>query len=223
MYLSEEIFDDSAKDLRGIATGCVGTRTGIRGQAKRCNIMEFCQYLWTETEATMSKPDPNDPTGKKRINFKAVDEMPEVPKSFTAKRLDPASNDLKQFTDTIGSVKQKVKNPTDPKPPKTFTGNLKVANVVDGVSSYYDVMKAAAKRAAVAVEAFENASGLDNNAKKALAKWNKQTAKGLEFVYALRVKEDAVFKLNPPQIPDENGNKPKSLATLFGAPIEVST
>jgi len=38
-----------------VAPGCVGTRTGVRGQAKRCHLDELCDYIWKQT-ASETKP-----------------------------------------------------------------------------------------------------------------------------------------------------------------------
>ncbi|KAH8894677.1 hypothetical protein GQ53DRAFT_821039 [Thozetella sp. PMI_491] len=49
-YIAEEIFEDGKSYT--IATGCVGTRTGLRGQLNRCDLIEFCNHIWKAT------PDP---------------------------------------------------------------------------------------------------------------------------------------------------------------------
>ncbi|KAH8892723.1 hypothetical protein GQ53DRAFT_822240 [Thozetella sp. PMI_491] len=46
-YVAEEVFTDSSKWT--IAKGCVGTRTGMRGQKNRCDLIDFCNHLWAET------------------------------------------------------------------------------------------------------------------------------------------------------------------------------
>lgn len=53
-YLAEEIFTDSSSWT--IAAGCVGTRTGLGGQAKRCNLDEFVRHLWMQAVDENGKP-----------------------------------------------------------------------------------------------------------------------------------------------------------------------
>ncbi|KAH7017950.1 uncharacterized protein B0I36DRAFT_368013 [Microdochium trichocladiopsis] len=43
VYMSEEILDDS--DGYTVASGCQGSRTGVRGQQNRCNILEFLLHI----------------------------------------------------------------------------------------------------------------------------------------------------------------------------------
>ncbi|KAH7024681.1 uncharacterized protein B0I36DRAFT_416181 [Microdochium trichocladiopsis] len=45
-YMAEEIFTNAAD--RRIATGCQGTRTGLRGQRGRCNLIEFLHHIRDE-------------------------------------------------------------------------------------------------------------------------------------------------------------------------------
>jgi hypothetical protein len=46
--MAEEIFEDPSRE-GGIASECVGTRTGLRGQPNQCSLRELCEYLWVPT------------------------------------------------------------------------------------------------------------------------------------------------------------------------------
>ncbi|KAH7024910.1 uncharacterized protein B0I36DRAFT_366811 [Microdochium trichocladiopsis] len=55
-YMGEEVFENAGD--RKIATGCFGTRTGIRGQANRCNLIEFLNYIRDEvTDGNLALKD----------------------------------------------------------------------------------------------------------------------------------------------------------------------
>ncbi|KAL4861962.1 hypothetical protein BDV12DRAFT_190739 [Aspergillus spectabilis] len=54
--MQEEIYDDPAKE-GGIASGCVGSRTGLRGQKSRCTLRELCEHIWAPTNEHNTKPD----------------------------------------------------------------------------------------------------------------------------------------------------------------------
>ncbi|KAL6230235.1 hypothetical protein BDW75DRAFT_248859 [Aspergillus navahoensis] len=56
IYMQEEIYDDPAKE-GGIASGCVGSRTGLRGQKSRCTLRELCEHIWAPTNEHNTKPD----------------------------------------------------------------------------------------------------------------------------------------------------------------------
>ncbi len=59
-YLLEEAFDDSSKWT--VATDCIGTRTGLRGQLHRCNLAELVDHLWYPTSDAKGKVlDPSRP------------------------------------------------------------------------------------------------------------------------------------------------------------------
>lgn len=224
MYLLEEVNvpndGQAVEDVMSIAKGCVGTRTGFRGQAKRCNLLEFCSHVWESTERTYYK---EDSSGKLTIQAKVFDGKPPIPDSIKFSRMDPATRDVREFSSIISMVNQKTGKGL---PKNNFTGNLKVGNIIEGATDYYDIMHSAAKRAAVAVNAAESETDLSNEARKALGKWRIQATKGLEYAYALRAKEDAMFKFKPPRREaDENGKYKagqKSLEDCFGHPIEVS-
>ncbi|KAL2823962.1 ankyrin repeat-containing domain protein [Aspergillus pseudoustus] len=57
IYMQEEIFEDPARD-GGIASGCVGTRRGLRGQVGRCTLRQLCEYIWAPTNENSQRPDP---------------------------------------------------------------------------------------------------------------------------------------------------------------------
>ncbi|RYP87129.1 hypothetical protein DL769_000588 [Monosporascus sp. CRB-8-3] len=53
-YVSEEIFENAAD--REIAAGCVGSRTGLRGQRNRCDLLEFLDYIWAPADGNDLRP-----------------------------------------------------------------------------------------------------------------------------------------------------------------------
>ena len=48
-YIAEEVYTGADTNRMSIAPGCVGTRPGVRGQAGRCTLGEFCEYVWSTT------------------------------------------------------------------------------------------------------------------------------------------------------------------------------
>ncbi|KAL2850301.1 hypothetical protein BJY01DRAFT_245473 [Aspergillus pseudoustus] len=56
LYIQEEIYDDP-RTQGAIASGCVGTRTGVLGQLNRCTFRELCEYLWAPSFPGQERPD----------------------------------------------------------------------------------------------------------------------------------------------------------------------
>ncbi|KAJ0416459.1 hypothetical protein BJY00DRAFT_316841 [Aspergillus carlsbadensis] len=56
LYIQEEIYDDP-RTQGAVATGCVGTRTGVLGQLNRCTFRELCEYLWAPSFPGQERPD----------------------------------------------------------------------------------------------------------------------------------------------------------------------
>lgn len=220
IYLSEEIFTDTSK--MSIATGCEGSRQGFRGQVKRCTLLEFIDHLWMETEGTAldakKKPilvdDPDDP-GKK-IPKRAKDRKPDMSDvKFSNKVYDLGSTDAYKSSQAINTVKI----PDPGRPHRTYTEFLNAPKVLNGYTDYYKTMSDVGSKSAAARAEFKKVQGsLEKKESKPISKWLDQADMALNYVYELRIKEDAQYKLKPPStVPPL-----KSLSDCFGHEVQVS-
>ncbi|OGE49045.1 hypothetical protein PENARI_c024G01498 [Penicillium arizonense] len=128
-YVSEEIFTDASK--RTVATGCEGTREGLRGQQKRCTFIEFCDHLWHETEIPA--------TGE-------MDKRPDITKTYMGTAIDKNKLTLLNYgpaamRDGIMNLRMKLDNGKTANVPKWgYYGDLNIANLVAGgtADNYFD-------------------------------------------------------------------------------------
>ncbi|RJE19097.1 hypothetical protein PHISCL_08565 [Aspergillus sclerotialis] len=199
-YLAEEIYMDG--NDRSIATGCVGTRTGLRGQANRCTLKELCEHLWAPTDGD-TEPDK------------------------TATKWQGPATDLSKFDAQRGvnavksvTTRQEV---WDKKAGKYvmknvalnpgYTGFTNIGNLVSGATDYYTVNSKVGEYALKAREEYEKVKdSLTSGEKKAFAKWNSENKVAINQVIGLRQKEIA-----------KNVILEMAKPTYFGRPLKTKT
>lgn len=202
IYLAEEIWTDSSN--WAMAKGCVGSRTGIRGQVGRCNLAEFVDHLWETTDGALKdkdgktirandvKPDMNDPIVKKQ---------------WTAKQLSILAVDSDLFRAAQSIFRVKVPGIPFTTPVTGYTGNIKAGNALDGYTDYYKLMadvggyQKRAEKEIQNVEAADDAQPdkkqkvLSNGQRNAFDAWKKQARWGPSVIYEMRIKDTAKFQL----------------------------
>lgn len=215
MYLLEEVYDQPS-DMR-IATGCSGTRTGIRGQPNRCDIAEFCDHLFEPFEK---------PTGQVDANGDAIKNFDVKPDKDAIRHLWPrtvfeiGNMDLFKLTQAINRIR--VPNPDIDRPAADYVHGIKTVNVLDGVTDYYDLMRGIggfyvrAQQHLNAINAADDLKPARERTLKAaerrkLEKWGMEGKRGTKFVHELRLKDTAVWQMN----------KQKGLESKFGHPIQA--
>ncbi|KAJ5185310.1 hypothetical protein N7491_006819 [Penicillium cf. griseofulvum] len=187
-YVSEEIFTDASK--RTVATGCVGTRTGLRNQPNRCTFMEFCDHLWHETEIN--------------ANTHEMDKRPDITKTYMGNVIDKNKNSLLNYgavamRQGILNLRMNLPDGSTANVPKWgYTGDLNVANLVDGgtAANYFDkVGQEFAERYWKAKLEFDEvaektgADKLDDDLKQLFKTWNNHAVESSKMSYAYREKE----------------------------------
>lgn len=202
IYLAEEIWTDES--MWSIAKGCKGSRTGIRGQAGRCNLAEFVDHLWESTEGVVRKSDGS--------TMRAMDEKPDmndpaVKKQWTAKALSIQAADLDLFKASQAIFRVKVPGIPDKTPATGYTGNIKAGNALDGYSDYYKLMEDIGgyqkkaddevKRVMAAddAETDKKKKVLTNGQRNSFNHWSKQAGWGPSVIYEMRVKDTAKWQL----------------------------
>lgn len=158
--------------------------------------------------------DPQNP-GKK-IPLRALDEKPDKTKiNLSAKALNLGSTDVYKTAQAVNGIKVHEEG----KPPRTYTQNLNVGNLLAGATDYYQTMADVGGHAAAAKAEFDKVQGdLKPKESKPIGKWLDQSKMGLDYLYELRIKEDAEYKLKPPV-----SDPPlRSLSDCFGHPVSVS-
>ncbi|KAK3939522.1 hypothetical protein QBC46DRAFT_387763 [Diplogelasinospora grovesii] len=144
VYVLEDIhFNQDAYDGWKIAPGCVGTRKGIWGQKGRCNLAEFCDWIWATTEKDERPPKDKIKWTKAMVGAK----MPDVIVSVIMGA---------KYTD--GSFM--LRHDTTPKQ-YGYTGNIDVSGRVwpgeAGVTDYWQSLEKFGPRAAVLKKDFDEA------------------------------------------------------------------
>lgn len=237
-YIAEEVFNEDGHTYK-TAPGCVGTRTGLRGQKNRCSLVEFLDHVWHSTEL----PVQNFVTGadgkpKLQNIGRKEDERPDkaaADKAIGKKAQDVLSSDLTKMAERINSYNTKpVRGPMDvAKPSGGYTGNLDMSKVYNGYAPdefYRGLRDSGAYRKQVAQEIEdrikedekkpENERKFTNSQKKQLRRWADEGKFGAEYDYELRIRDAREFELNPQK---DGPNNAKSLSDLFGHEVEVST
>lgn len=169
-----------AKD-RSVATGCVGSRTGLRGQENRCTLKELCEHLWAPTKGD-TEPD-------------------KTATKWQAPATDLSKFDAKRGVNAVKSVTT-PQSVWDKKAEKYvtknvalspgYTGFTNVGNLVNGATDYYTVNSKVGEYALKARHEYENIKdSLANGEKKAFAKWNSENQVAINQVIGLREKEIA--------------------------------
>lgn len=192
--MAEEVYLD--KDDRFIATGCEGTREGLRGQPNRCNLKELCEHLWAET-AGDPKPDPDNTKWQKVAT-------------------DLSKFDVTKGVGAITSVSWKGQTGKAARLNPGYTGFTNVGNLVAGATDYYKVNSDVGEYALRAKQEYERImndpeSGLTKGQKKALEKWNSQNKVAVDQVIGLRQKKIA-----------ENVLLEMAKSEYFGRPLKTS-
>lgn len=160
-YLAEEIFQD--KSQWSIAAGCVGTRTGLRGQKNRCDLDDFVRHLWQPSAGNDKLPDKKEYVWN---NFD-VSKADEADQEKVAEAIDDVRKRGKEKMsperDAAGNV---VKGP-DGKPKMVGTGKFQLGGKVgkftnllntmniNGQDNYFDCMKKIGEPIAKVKEALE--------------------------------------------------------------------
>ncbi|KAL4820369.1 ankyrin repeat-containing domain protein [Aspergillus spinulosporus] len=181
IYMQEEIFENPAID-GGIATGCVGTRKGLRGQEKRCTLRELCEYIWAPTDKYNERPDP------------AKMSWPEWGE-------DSPDRVRKENKRTVSEAMTNVVEGVDEKPrrgPKGvyYNGFWDASRVLPGFDSkpseYYRAARAlrdwemAARKA---INAQLEGEALSEKQKTAFRNWNMESQRAVKLVVGLRLKD----------------------------------
>ncbi|KAL3486231.1 ankyrin repeat-containing domain protein [Aspergillus germanicus] len=181
IYMQEEIFDDPTKD-GGIATGCVGSRTGLRGQQNRCTLRELCEYIWAPTNQYNTKPDP------------AKMSWP----SWTAAMADEIwSAGERTVAEALAIVVQNV-DEKDRKGKKKvyYNGYWDASKVLPGFSSTASEYYRAARElgdwqvaARKTIEAQLAGDSLSDEQKRLFKNWNMESERAVKLVLGLRRKD----------------------------------
>ncbi|KAL2860832.1 ankyrin repeat domain-containing protein [Aspergillus lucknowensis] len=181
IYMQEEIFTDPAKD-GGIATGCVGSRTGLRGQKQRCTLRELCEYIWAPTGDYNTKPDPSKmlwPT-------------------WNDARADKVWSEWGEGDRTVAEVIAQVVEDADEKDRKGkkgvyYNGFWDTSKVLPGFSDkpseYYRAARELGDWQVAARKAIEKqleGNALTAEQKKRFQNWNMESERALKLVLGLR-------------------------------------
>jgi hypothetical protein len=181
IYMQEEIFDDPGKD-GGIATGCVGSRTGLRGQPNRCTLRELCEYIWAPTNQHNTKPDP------------AKMSWP----SWSAAAADDIWSEGKK---TVAEAMALVVEDVDEKDRKGkkgvyYNGYWDASKVLPGFSATASEYYRAARElgdwqvaASKAIEAQLGGNGLNPDQKRLFKNWNMESERAVKLLLGLRLKD----------------------------------
>lgn len=149
VYIMEEAaFEDTAQMT--IATGCVGERTGLRGQLNRCLFSEFVDFLWAPEKGKTASTKPN-PAWVIWGNAEKKDLSNEDLSKITAEK-------LKGWIQMVNY--QNVPDPTTGKitkqnlPGAGYTGYMNTKKMIPSAVDYYDGLKKAGIAAWRAKEAY---------------------------------------------------------------------
>ncbi|RDW76306.1 uncharacterized protein DSM5745_06298 [Aspergillus mulundensis] len=144
-YVMEEIYDSDDYDSK-VASGCQGSRTGLRGQTGRCTLKELCEHLWMQSdwEVTQLGEDgkPMKDDEGKTITVPQSDSRPDP--SQTGWNVNAEKGNLldklepKKMIQAILAVTDKTTKKKLDK--KGYYGNLNVGNAIEGATDYYETM-----------------------------------------------------------------------------------
>jgi hypothetical protein len=195
-YLQEEAYGSDTSKMQ-VAPGCVGTRQGLRGQANRCHIDEFVDYIWKERVPGETKPT-NVIWPANARNLQSLD----------AEKITRMVNQQLKVPDPAGG---------NPKPLKGsgYTGGQDVKKLVPnpGTDTYFSSLEKMGKFMKDAREFFEaNSGSWPDTEKDAFKKWNGEGKKITEIAVDLRTKDkwDAL-----------NDKKKGNLAVKLGINLET--
>ncbi|KAH8893932.1 hypothetical protein GQ53DRAFT_821806 [Thozetella sp. PMI_491] len=226
VYLQQEVFLDASQ--RTVASGCTGTRTGIRGQTGRCTLAEFVDFIW--------KMDPDNPQiahpDKTLIQWPAT--MKET--KLNAANIDPA----KWTTAIHNNIRIKKSEPGKKDkyvqlPGHGYTGPFDANKLLNGGTwTYYSALSEFGKLAKVAGDEYNKIqASLTGDEKAYLKRANLQISPAVDLSYYLRLKDkwDALWdrkKGNAVAVlgftPITNtANAPDSVAGAVGSWQEMDT
>jgi hypothetical protein len=222
-YIMEELGYPKDTGRMTIATGCVGTRTGLREQPNRCLFSEFIDYLWSRENVPhpQSKPDPKlvlwgnaaDATKLKDATISTMTNWVSGVKN--TKVIDPATGEpaLNDPTKPYSFKLVKIPEPG-------YTGLLDSSKLVASPADYYDAIYKVGVSAWNAKDAYLKDTSIDVEERKNNV-WPGRCADGAATVANYRVLDEGKFqsKYIAGKLKDEYGIKQDVVrrpVTLFG-------
>ncbi|KAJ5364021.1 uncharacterized protein N7496_009734 [Penicillium cataractarum] len=199
VYIMEELAYPDDLGRMTIAKNCMGTRQGLRGQANRCFLSEFIDFLWSPEpgkDAT-SKPDAD------LVNWKS------------AKTGDLTKGEITTMTSWITQIlNTKVRdpltgeivlnNPSEPWnfklekiPEPGYTGFLATKKLFPDAEDYYDGISKAGKAGWDAKKAYAEDKSLESVDAKTKTEWDEwpgRVSNGAARVANYRVLDSGKFK-----------------------------
>lgn len=195
----EEIHETGTGDNKyqfTVASGCQGTRTGLRGQPNRCTLKELCEHLWMQSSWEVAQlgedGKPLKDSNNKIITVEKSDTRPDPDKTgWTANAKEP--NGLLKLD--VNKMMQAILNVMDPSinkklAQKGYYGNLNVANAIKGATDYYATMADFGRNTwKFREEALKVESELTPAVKKRFTTWYDYADTAAKVVVDLRLKD----------------------------------